>query len=90
DWFPVDPAAVLSEVGVPVLIIQGTADVQVQVLDAQRLADALPEHQRELHIISGIDHVLKMTYGEPLPYTDPNRRVHPQVLEIIGDWIAAH
>ncbi|MFY9437252.1 MAG: alpha/beta fold hydrolase [Limnochordia bacterium] len=90
DWFPVDPAAVLSEVGVPVLIIQGTADVQVRVLDAQRLADALPEHQRELHIISGIDHVLKMTYGEPLPYTDPNRRVHPQVLEIIGDWIAAH
>jgi len=90
DWFPADPAAVLAEVKVPVLIIQGTADLQIQVLDAQRLADALPEHQRELHIISGIDHVLKMTYGEPLPYTDPNRRVHPQVLEIIGDWIAAH
>jgi fermentation-respiration switch protein FrsA (DUF1100 family) len=70
-----------------VLIIQGTADVQVQVLDAQRLADALPEEQRELHIVPGVDHVLKMTYGEPLPYTDPNRRVDPQVMQVLGDWV---
>lgn len=88
DWLVVDPAQVLSEVEVPVLIIQGTADTQIQVADAQVLAAALPEEQRELHIFKGLDHVLKMTYGEPLPYTDPERRVDLMLLHTLGDWIA--
>lgn len=87
DWLTADPAAVLSAVQVPVLIVQGSADTQVQVADAYALAAVLPENQYELHIFEGVDHVLKMTYGEPLPYTDPTRRVDQQLLQTIGDWI---
>ena len=89
DWFKADPALVLSGVNVPALIIQGTGDVQIQLDDARRLAEAIPESQRELHIFEGVDHVLKMTDGEPLPYTDPSRRVDRQVLQVIGDWVLA-
>lgn len=87
EWFTADPAQVLSEIKVPVLIMQGTADLQVQTADAYALADALPEEQRDLYIFDGLDHVLKMTYGEPLSYTDPERRVDRKLLSILGDWI---
>lgn len=87
DWLVAEPAESLSKVTVPVLIIQGTADSQILVTDAYELASVLPEEQRELYIIEGVDHILKMTYGVPLPYTDPDRRVDLEILEIIGDWI---
>ncbi len=87
DWLTADPAAVLSQVQLPVLIIQGTADIQIQVEDARNLASTLPESQRELHIVEGLDHVLKMTEGVPLSYTDPERRVDGQLLQILGNWI---
>ncbi len=87
DWLVADPAAVLAEVKVPVLIIQGTADVQIGVEDAQALAAALPDEQRQIHIFEGLDHILKMTEGEPLSYTDPERRVDLKLLETLSDWI---
>lgn len=90
DWLTADPAGVLAEVKVPVLIMQGTADIQIQPDDAYALAAALPDEQSELHIFEGLDHILKMTYGEPLSYTDPNRRVDRELLNILGDWILKH
>jgi len=90
DWLTANPAQVLADVNVPVLIMQGTADTQIQVSDAEALAAALPETQRELYIFDGLDHVLKMTFGTPLPYTDPSRRVDTHLLQILGDWIITH
>lgn len=87
EWLVADPAQTLSKVDVPVLIVQGTGDIQIDVADAHLLADCLPDTQVELHIIEGIDHIMKMTYGEPLSYVDPNRRVEPDILQIIENWI---
>lgn len=84
----VNPAVELAKVKCPVLIIQGDADLQVRVEDAQLLAAALPEVQREVHILRGIDHVLKAVKDVPLPYGDPNRRVDAGLLEAIYGWIA--
>jgi pimeloyl-ACP methyl ester carboxylesterase len=42
SWFPLDPAKELAKVSCPVLIVQGTTDLQVTVLDAQRLFAARP------------------------------------------------
>lgn len=86
----VNPAGELAKVKCPVLIIQGDADLQVRVEDAQLLAAALPESQREVHILQGIDHVLKPVKDVPLPYGDPNRRVDGRVSETIYTWIANH
>ncbi|NLY11002.1 MAG: alpha/beta hydrolase [Firmicutes bacterium] len=87
EWLLADPAKTLSKVSVPVLIIQGTADIQVEVDDALLLAAALPEGQRELFIFDDVDHILKKTYGQPLSYVDPDRSVEPEILETIADWI---
>lgn len=81
-----DPAEMARQVSVPVCIVQGTADTQVGVENALALADAVGDGV-EAHIIEGVDHVLKPTAGEPLPYGDPSRRVSPEVLEAIEGFV---
>jgi pimeloyl-ACP methyl ester carboxylesterase len=50
----IDPAALLAGLKVPVLILQGDADEQVSVVDAQALAKARPD--ASLKILSGVNH----------------------------------
>jgi uncharacterized protein len=57
SWLPLDPSAELAKVHVPVLIVQGTTDLQVTVGDARRLAAARPG--ASLTLIEGMNHVLK-------------------------------
>ncbi len=87
DWLIADPTKVLSQVTIPVLIVQGTADSQIQVADARALAAVLPEEQYKLSIFPDLDHVLKITYGQPLPYVDPERRVDRELLHTLENWI---
>jgi uncharacterized protein len=57
SWLKYDPALIISELKIPVLIIQGTTDLQVSVDDARLLAAAKPE--AKLLIIENMNHVLK-------------------------------
>lgn len=57
SWNAYDPAAVLAELNVPVLIIQGERDIQTSMKDAEILSAANPH--AELAIIQGMNHVLK-------------------------------
>ncbi|HET9095674.1 MAG TPA: alpha/beta hydrolase, partial [Candidatus Baltobacteraceae bacterium] len=57
SWFKYDPAAELAKVRVPVTIVQGTADIQVNMTDAQALKHALPG--AKLAVIDGMNHMLK-------------------------------
>ena len=43
SWFRYDPAKSIAALSVPVLIVQGTTDIQVSVDDAKRLAAAAPQ-----------------------------------------------
>ncbi|MEG2479557.1 MAG: alpha/beta hydrolase, partial [Mucinivorans sp.] len=52
-----NPQFEIRKVGVPVLIVQGDADIQVRMEDARLLAAANP-HAR-LRVIAGMNHVLK-------------------------------
>ena len=71
--FKYDPAVEISKVKSPILIIQGTTDIQIQVDDADKLASANSNSQ--LVIIEGMSHILKegpknrllniQTYGDP-------------------------
>jgi len=71
--FKYDPAVEISKVKCPVLIIQGTTDIQIQVDDADKLASANSNSQ--LVVIEGMNHILKQapknrllniqTYGNP-------------------------
>ena len=57
SWFRYDPAKWIAALTVPVLIVQGTTDLQVSVDDAKRLAAANPK--AKLVLIEGMNHVLK-------------------------------
>ncbi|WP_196594022.1 alpha/beta hydrolase [Pectinatus sottacetonis] len=73
-----DPAREIGKLKMPVLLLQGTNDLQVQVADAQALYHAAP--QAELVIIKGMNHILKdvpddiksniESYGDPLITVD--------------------
>ena len=57
SWLPLDPVAELTRVTCPVLIVQGTTDVQITTDDAHRLQAAAP--RASLVVIDGMNHVLK-------------------------------
>ena len=56
-WFKYDPATVISELNIPVLIIGGTTDIQIDVKDAVILSKASPKS--ELVIVEDMNHILK-------------------------------
>ncbi len=57
DWFSFDPRKEIAQLTIPVLIINGTTDVQVSVEDARNLHAASPKSQ--LVIVEGMSHLLK-------------------------------
>lgn len=91
SWFRHDPAQALAEVSVPVLIVQGTTDVQVPTSDAHLLAAATPD--AELVIIDGMNHVLKAASGDrvaQLPvYTNPELPLHDELIAPLVRFIQA-
>ena len=79
SWFAYDPVAILDGLQIPILVVQGTTDLQISVDDARRLA---PEGKgRELVLVEGMNHVLKIA---PLDrnrnlsaYSDPSLPLAP-------------
>jgi hypothetical protein len=57
SWFKYDPAIVISELKIPVLIVGGTTDLQVDAKEAEILSKASPKS--ELVIVEDMNHVLK-------------------------------
>ena len=57
SWFKYVPSAKLAALRVPVLILQGTTDIQVNVDEAKGLKAAKPD--AELILIEGMNHVMK-------------------------------
>lgn len=57
SWFKYSPTNEIAKLKIPVLIIQGTTDIQVKTEEANNLAKA--NSKAELIIIEGMNHVLK-------------------------------
>lgn len=57
SWFKYNPQIEIAKLGKPILIIQGTTDIQVSILDAEKLAAASKNSQKQL--IEGMNHILK-------------------------------
>ncbi len=79
-----EPVEEISKLGIPILIVQGTNDIQIEVNDAQMLDKAALKSR--LEIIQGMNHVFRQasenyllnmqTYGNPeLPIDDSLIRV---------------
>jgi pimeloyl-ACP methyl ester carboxylesterase len=91
SWLRVDPQAEIAQLTVPVLIAQGTTDVQVAPSEARLLAAAQPK--ATLVMVDGMNHVLKRASGtavEQLPaYSDPALAVVPELIEAVARFVKA-
>lgn len=89
SWFAYDPAEQIAKIEKPVLIVQGTTDIQVSVNNAQILAKAKPDAQ--VTIIEGMNHILKPADADRAAnmatYTQADLPVEPKLIDIIANFI---
>lgn len=87
----VDPRAAVAALRMPVLIVQGTTDLQVSVADAKALSAAAPSAR--LVIVPGMNHVLKLAGGDlaqQLPsYSDPALPLAPALVDALTAFVRA-
>ena len=90
SWFRYDPAAELAKTDVPVLVVQGTRDLQQRPVDGEKL-----EAAREgvtLVAIEDMNHVLKLApqdrAGNMALYVKPDAPLAPGLADAIADFIA--
>lgn len=62
SWFAKDPQVEIKKLTIPVLIIQGTNDIQVSVEDAKLLATAKPD--AKLVLIKNMNHIFRIVDGD--------------------------
>jgi uncharacterized protein len=89
SWLRYDPAKEIAVLTTPVLVIQGTTDLQVSVEDAKLMAAGAPK--AELFLVEGMNHVLKQVSkdGEKqtASYSDPTLPVIPAVINEISRFV---
>jgi pimeloyl-ACP methyl ester carboxylesterase len=90
--FAADPAALVRRYAGPVLVMQGTTDLQTTVKDAQRLGNARPGV--EVALLDGVNHVLKQAPAERpanlATYRDPNLPLAAGVVDRIATFLDKH
>lgn len=81
SWMAYVPSRRIAALRMPVLIVQGTTDIQVGVEQAEALKAARPD--AGLAVIPGMNHVLKEVPADPqrqmASYGDPALPLHPQL-----------
>jgi uncharacterized protein len=91
SWFKYDPAKELSSLNIPILITQGTTDIQVSVDDAKILSAS--NKKTELLIIEGMNHILKEVpdnmQEQSSSYSNPDLPVMPELVTHIAQFIKA-
>ena len=89
SWLKYDPQIEIKKLTIPVLIIQGTSDMQVSVDDAKRLATAKPD--AKLVLINGMNHVFKKVgdskEDNTKSYSDPSLPVDEKLVTTIETFI---
>ena len=91
SWFKYDPTKEVEKLNIPILILQGTTDIQVAVSEAEKLHQA--SNRTQLHIIEGMNHILKNAELERskniATYNDPDLPVNKAFLHHMVDFIKA-
>jgi pimeloyl-ACP methyl ester carboxylesterase len=91
SWLPLDPAKELARLVVPVLVVQGTTDLQIGEGDAKQLVAALPS--AKLVLVPGMNHVLKTAPADRAAnvatYHDPSLPLAPGLLDAVAGFVAS-
>lgn len=92
DFMARNPSELAAALTVPMLIVQGDADIQSGVADAQALAAANP--RARLVILPGVNHVLKSVATNDraaniASYANGDLPLDPNVASVIDDFLTA-
>ena len=89
SWFKYNPVEVVASIKEPILICQGTTDIQVAVEEAEALKKAAPT--AKLVIIQGMNHVLKTvpadTVKQTASYSDPALPINVELMKSIIEFV---
>ena len=89
SWFKYDPQTEIKKLNMPILITQGTTDIQVSVDDANNLLNA--NKNAKLEIIEGMNHIFKEAVADRQQnistYSQPDLPVKEELIEVIVDFI---
>lgn len=91
--YTIDPADLLPGINVPILIVQGTEDLQVAISEGERMKAVKPE--ATLITLDGVNHAMKnVPPGNPAAniasYGDAEMKIDPRLAESIASFIKAH
>ncbi len=89
SWFQYDPAKEIAKLQLPLLVLQGSHDIQVDVQQATLLADANPQAQKV--VIDGMNHILKLApqdrQANIQTYNNPELPLADKVVSTISEFI---
>ncbi|NNK72231.1 MAG: alpha/beta hydrolase [Flavobacteriaceae bacterium] len=89
NWMQYDPAEVVRSLQMPVLIINGTKDLQVSTDEALLLHRAVPDSQ--LKLIDKMNHIMVTIEGDDLEnsksYNEPYRKISTELVNHIKSFI---
>lgn len=87
-----DPTALIAAYDGPVLIVQGTTDLQVKMDDANALSQAQP--RATLAPFEGVNHMLKIApldrAANLATYRDPSLPLAPGIVDTVSAFILSH
>ena len=90
SWFKYDPQKEIAKLKIPVMIIQGTTDIQIGLDDAKRLAKALTGSK--LVVIEGMNHIMKPAPADRqmniLTYTQPDLALKKELISNLIPFVA--
>ncbi len=89
SWFKYNPQEELAKLDKPILIVQGTTDIQVTVDEAEKLMKTNPNAEKQ--IIEGMNHILKDAVEDRneniLTYSQPDLPLKIGLIETIVEFI---
>lgn len=89
SWFKYDPSAEIKKLNIPVLIVQGTNDLQVRVEDAKMLHEADPASK--MLLLEGMNHILRKVSTDKnenfKSYNDPTLPIDAELITGITEFI---
>jgi pimeloyl-ACP methyl ester carboxylesterase len=85
SWFRYDPQQEIKKLKMPVLIVQGNADVQVGSAEAEMLRKAKPD--AILTLIDQMNHILKDNAAGAASYTNPDLPLKKEFMAAVISFI---